>query len=95
VTEWFEATLESVPRMVDIFSAGRELEAAQAERDRAEAQLVAFVEQADVLDARLFQRGLASRQKTVDAAVEEVRHVIGPPHPDSGRRIVLDALERL
>jgi DNA invertase Pin-like site-specific DNA recombinase len=75
IAAWFETTLANVPRMVDVVSAGRELEAAQRERDRAEAELAAFVESASALDARLFQRGIASRQEAVDAAVEKVSHL--------------------
>jgi DNA invertase Pin-like site-specific DNA recombinase len=75
VAAWFESALENVPRMVDVVSAGRELEAAQTEQSRSEAELNAYIENASALDARLFQRGLAARQEAVDRAVEKVRHL--------------------
>jgi DNA invertase Pin-like site-specific DNA recombinase len=75
VADWFTEALRTVPRMVDVVATGRDLEAAQRERSAAEAQLNAFVENADTLDAALFQRGLSARQGRVEKAVESVRHL--------------------
>jgi DNA invertase Pin-like site-specific DNA recombinase len=72
---WFTDALKTAPRMIDVVSAGRELEAAQGEQAQAEAQLAAYVENADALDATLFQRGLASRQRRLESAQEAVRHL--------------------
>jgi site-specific DNA recombinase len=75
VADWFERALDSAPRMIDVVSAGRELEQAQAEQIEAEAQLHAYIENADTLDKTLFQRGLSARQRRVDEARETVRHL--------------------
>jgi DNA invertase Pin-like site-specific DNA recombinase len=75
IGEWFAATLQTVPRMVDVVTAGRELEAAQAEQAQAEAELNAYIENASALDAARFQRGLRKRQEAADTAVENVRHL--------------------
>jgi DNA invertase Pin-like site-specific DNA recombinase len=72
---WFTDALKTVPRMIDVVAAGLELDAAQAEQAQAEAQLAAYVENADALDAALFQRGLASRQGRLESAQEAVRHL--------------------
>jgi DNA invertase Pin-like site-specific DNA recombinase len=72
VAEWFERALATTPRLVDVVSAGRELEQAQAEQAEAEAQLHAYIENADVLDKMLFQRGLSARQRRVETAREQV-----------------------
>jgi site-specific DNA recombinase len=75
VADWFEQALASAPRMIDVVSAGRELEQAQAEQAEAEEQLYAYVENADTLDKILFQRGLSARQARVDETRERVRHL--------------------
>lgn len=75
VAEWFEVALETAPRMIDVVSAGRELEQAQAEQSEAEAQLSAYVENADALDKALFQRGVSARQGRVAEAREQVGHL--------------------
>jgi site-specific DNA recombinase len=75
VCEWFREALEQVPRLVDVVSAGRELDRAQAEQEQAEAELVAYVENASVRDPAVFQRGLTAREKRADAARERVRHL--------------------
>jgi site-specific DNA recombinase len=75
VADWFEQALQSAPRMIDVVSAGRELEQAQAEQAKAEAQLHGYIESADTLDKALFQRGLFARQARVDEAREQVRHL--------------------
>jgi site-specific DNA recombinase len=75
VTAWFEEALTTAPRMIDVVSAGRELEQAQSEQAEAEEQLNAYIENADALDKTLFQRGLSARQDRVDAAREQVRHL--------------------
>jgi DNA invertase Pin-like site-specific DNA recombinase len=75
VADWFEAALTSAPRMIDVVSAGRELEQAQAEQAEAEEQLYAYIENTDTRDKRLYQRGLAAREKRVDEAREQVRQL--------------------
>jgi len=75
VAEWFERALASAPRLVDVVSAGRELEQAQAEQAEAEQQLYAYIEGADTLDKALFQRGLNARQRRVEEARERVQHL--------------------
>ncbi len=72
VGEWFAGALETAPRLVDVVSAGRELDRAQAEQAEAEEQLTAYVENADTLDKLLFQRGLSARQARVEHAREQV-----------------------
>ena len=61
--------------MIDVVSAGRELEQAQAEQAEAEEQLYAYIENTDTRDKRLYQRGLAAREKRVDEAREQVRQL--------------------
>lgn len=75
VGEWFTAALVNVPRMVDVVAASRELEAAQADHAKAEAQLNTYVESADIDDAALFQRGLSARRTRLETAQEQVRHL--------------------
>jgi site-specific DNA recombinase len=75
VGDWFEQALESAPRMIDVVSAGRELERAQAEQSEAEAQLHGYNESADTLDKALFQRGVSARMARVEEAREQVRHL--------------------
>jgi DNA invertase Pin-like site-specific DNA recombinase len=75
VAAWFEEALASAPRMIDVVSAGRELEQAQAAQFEAEAQLHAYIENADALDKALFQRGLSARQDRVNPARERVRQL--------------------
>ena len=77
VAEWFAGALETVPRMVDVVAAGRDLEQAQGEQAQAEADLNAYVETADAMDPVLFRRGLNARQERVTAACERVRHLSG------------------
>ena len=61
--------------MIDVVSAGRELEQAQAEQAEAEEQLNAYVENADARNKALFRRGLSARQARVDETREQVRHL--------------------
>jgi len=75
--DWFSSALKTVPRMVDVVAAGRELELAQAEQAAAESELRAYVEAASALDAGLFQRGIEARQKRVDDAHRLVRNLSG------------------
>ncbi len=75
VAAWFEQAIESAPRMIDVVSAGRELEQAQAAEAEVVEQLHAYIENADTLDKTLFQRGLSARQKRVEQARETVRHL--------------------
>jgi DNA invertase Pin-like site-specific DNA recombinase len=73
VADWFAAALRETPRMVNVVAAERELEQAQRDRDKAEAELTKFVETASALDALLFQKGIDARQRKLDAARERVR----------------------
>lgn len=77
VQEWFEGTLRTVPRMVDVVARGRELERAQAEQATAEAELHGYVENASTLDPALFTRGLNVRQERAEKARERVRQLSG------------------
>jgi site-specific DNA recombinase len=72
---WFTDALKTVPRMVDVVAAGRELDAAQAEQVQAEVQLNAYIENADALDAARFQRGISTRQARLESAQEQVRQL--------------------
>src|SRR5207253_7915269 len=73
VSAWFKDALRSAPRVIDVVTAERELEEAQAEQERAEAELLAYVDVASALDATLFQRGLDKRQSRRDDARAGVR----------------------
>jgi DNA invertase Pin-like site-specific DNA recombinase len=84
VAGWFAGTLESVPRMVDVVAAGRDLEQAQAVQAKAQAQLNAYMENADATNKVLFRRGQEAREKRVREAEDKVRHL-------SARRIRLPA----
>jgi site-specific DNA recombinase len=75
VAEWFSEALTSAPHLIDVVSAGRELEQAQAEQAEAEEQLHAYIDSADALDKTLFQRGLSARQARLDEAQERVSHL--------------------
>jgi DNA invertase Pin-like site-specific DNA recombinase len=54
IEAWFTEALRSVPRMIDVVSAGRELEEAQREQERLERDLEGYVEGADGIDSVLF-----------------------------------------
>lgn len=71
--DWFARALRETPRMVDVVAIEQELERALATQDKAEAELVAYVENATALDAALFERGRAARQKRVDDARANVQ----------------------
>lgn len=73
VSDWFAAALKETPRMVDVVKAERELEQAQRERDKAEADLRGYNKTADASDPVLFQEGLAARQKRLDDARTKVQ----------------------
>jgi DNA invertase Pin-like site-specific DNA recombinase len=75
IEEWFAAALETVPRMIDVVAAGRDLEAAQGNQAQAEAQLNAYIENASALDAARFQRGIATREARLESAQEQVRQL--------------------
>lgn len=75
IAEWFELALIDTRRIVDAVAAGRELVRAQEERDKAEAELVAYIETASALERALFERGLSKRQERVDGARERVREL--------------------
>jgi hypothetical protein len=59
--------------MVDVVAAERELENALLGRDKAEAELKAFVMTASDLEPALFKQGVDARQKRVDEAREKVQ----------------------
>lgn len=73
VGEWFRQALRETPRMVDVVAAERELEQAQHDRDKAEADLKKFVEEHSSLEAVFFQAGIAARQKRLDEARAKVQ----------------------
>lgn len=77
VADWFLSALKTVPRMVDVVAAGKELEQAQAESAIAAAELHAFIDAASALDAQLFQRGIEARQARLDDAENLVRSLAG------------------
>jgi hypothetical protein len=56
-----------------VAAASQELEQAQRERDKAEADLRGYVEAASALDPALFRRGLDARQKRLDDARAKVQ----------------------
>ena len=72
VAEFFAAALSRERHLIDVVAAGRDLEEAQLEQEKARAELHAFVENAAALDAALFQRGLDSRQRRFDEAQARV-----------------------
>ena len=73
VADWFRNALRTTPRMIDVVAADQELEKAQRERDKAEAELTKFVETASALEPLLFQRGIAARQERLDNARAKVQ----------------------
>jgi DNA invertase Pin-like site-specific DNA recombinase len=76
VGDWFSEALREVPRMIDVMAAAEELEQANGERDRAERELEAYVENTPAsLDAAVYRRGLDKRQANVDDARARVREV--------------------
>ena len=76
VAEWFSEALREVPRMIDVMAAAEELEQAHAERDRAERELEAYVENTPAsLDATVYRRGLDKRQAALDEARSRVAEV--------------------
>ena len=75
VADWFTEALRNAPRLVDVVGQAEELEEAHAEREQAEAELVAFVETASALDMKLFQRGLAAREERADQARARVHEL--------------------
>jgi len=75
VADWFTEELKSTHRLVDVVAAARDLEEAHADREKAEAELHAYVDFESALDKGLFQRGLDARQARVDDAQERVRQL--------------------
>jgi site-specific DNA recombinase len=75
VAEWFEQALRTAPHVIDVVTAGRDLEQAQVEQAKAEGELYAYVETASALDPGLFQRGLDARQARADEARDRVREL--------------------
>jgi hypothetical protein len=73
--DWFAVALKGTPRMVDVVASERELEEAQRDRDKAEAELTVYVEVTKVTDVGppVFQRGMAKRQKDLDEAKAKVQ----------------------
>jgi hypothetical protein len=69
--------LRSAPRLIDVVAQARDLEDAQREQEKAERQLNAYVENADIEDPVLFQRGLRAREKRADEARAKVRELSG------------------
>lgn len=74
VSDWFESALSTVPRMVDVVAAGRDLQTAQTELARLKADLDKFVVM-EIDDPALFQKGLDARRARVAAAEEKVRQL--------------------
>jgi DNA invertase Pin-like site-specific DNA recombinase len=72
VGSWFERAIASEPRFVEAVEAAQELDDARTDLERAEAELVAFVESASAIDATLFHRGVEARQRRVDVARQAV-----------------------
>jgi DNA invertase Pin-like site-specific DNA recombinase len=77
VADWFTNELRGTHRLVDVVTAARELDEAQAELEEAERELVAFVETASALMHELFQRGLDVRQARVDKARGQIHELSG------------------
>lgn len=75
VDEWFREALRHAPRLVDVVEQAKDLEDAQTEMEKAEAELVAFVEQASAIDPRLFHRGLQAREERAASARARVAEV--------------------
>lgn len=75
VAEWFAGTLKSVPRMIDVVAAGRDLETAQSDLALAESELNAYVEAAVGIDPALWRRGLDAHQGRVEEAQERVQQL--------------------
>jgi DNA invertase Pin-like site-specific DNA recombinase len=76
VAEWFGEALRGSGRMVDVVEAAHELEQAQAERDRAEEELAAYVEDTDA-SLPGYKRGLDKRTLKWDEAKAHVREIQG------------------
>jgi DNA invertase Pin-like site-specific DNA recombinase len=77
VAEWFTEALRSAPRLIDVVAQARDLEDAQRAQEATERQLTTFVENAEIDDPVLFQRGLDARQKRAAEARERVRELSG------------------
>lgn len=78
IEAWFTDALREVPRMIDVVSAGRELDEAQRELERLEKQLSGYVEGlkgVDSSDPVLYRRGYDAHQGRVSEAQERVRHL--------------------
>jgi hypothetical protein len=75
VEGWFTEALRSVHRLIDVVSAGRELEEAQRALERLERDLRGYVEVEDATDPVLFRQGLEARQGRVTEARERVGHL--------------------
>ena len=73
VEMFFTEALSTAPTMIDVVAAGRDLEQAQDEQAKAEAELYGFVENASALDAPLFDRGVRAREDRVERARDRVR----------------------
>jgi DNA invertase Pin-like site-specific DNA recombinase len=75
IGRWFEEALRQAPRMIDVVSAGRELEEAQVEQERLERDRLGYLEVADATDPVLFRRGLEAREQRVTEARAHVQHL--------------------
>lgn len=75
IEAWFTEALRSVPRMIDVVSAGRELKEAQREEERLERDLRGYYEAEPAADPTRFRHGLEAREARVTKAQERVRHL--------------------
>ena len=75
IEAWFTEALRSVPRMIDVVSAGRELKEAQREAGAARARPARLLEVEPAADPTRFRHGLEARQARVTKAQERVRHL--------------------
>jgi hypothetical protein len=75
VTTWFKDALKRTPKVVDIVAAQSDLETAMKALKAAEDELGAFVEETAALNRELFRKGIASREKRVEAAQRSVREL--------------------
>ena len=69
----------TTPRLVDVVTVGLELDAAQKEREKAVEQLNAFIENAEVTNAELLQRGIAARERRVEEARDKEQQLSAAP----------------
>lgn len=75
VAEWFAGALVSVPRMIDVVAAGRDLENAQRDLTAAEKSLNAYVVAAVDIDPATWRRGYDAHEGRVNEARERVQQL--------------------